>query len=84
MTLPDERYRAVLRTRQLLLNLCNPQHTPRVSKLVRDEARFCLHHFPSEWDLREAAREAPHVFQEKIEPVYRLILEHEDTKKNQH
>lgn len=78
MTLPDERYRAVTRTRQLLLNLCNPQHTPRVSKLIRDEARSCLRHFPNDWDLKEAARGAPNVFQERIEPVYRLILEHEN------
>lgn len=81
MTLPDERYRAVIRTRQLLANLCNPQHTPRVSKLIRSEARSCLRHFPTEWDLHEAAMDAPHVFQEKIEPVYRLILEHENTQK---
>ena len=31
-----KRYCAIIRTRQLLLNLCNPQHTPRLPKLVRD------------------------------------------------
>jgi hypothetical protein len=79
MTLPDERYRAVVRTRQLLVNLCNPQHTPRIPKLIRAEAQYCLRHFPSDWDMKEAALFAPNVFQEKIEPVYRLILEHEAT-----
>ena len=39
MTLPDERYRAVVQTRRFLLDLCNPQHTPRIPKLIRDTAR---------------------------------------------
>jgi hypothetical protein len=77
MTLPDERYRAVERTRQLLLNLCNPKHTPRVPKLVRDEARYCLRHFPSQWDLDRAAEAAPDVFQQQMEPLYRMIKQHE-------
>ena len=36
MTLPDERYRAVIQTRRFLFDLCNPQHTPKVPKLVRE------------------------------------------------
>lgn len=30
MTLPDERYRAVVQTRRFLLGLCNIQHTPMI------------------------------------------------------
>jgi len=77
MTLPDERYRAIMRTRQLLLNLCNAQHTPRVPKIVRDEARYCLHHFPSEFDLKEIERAAPHVIEEHMEPLYRLVKQYQ-------
>ena len=80
MTLPDERYRAVIRTREFLLNLCNPQHTPRVPKLIREEARWCLRHFPSQFDMDMASREAPQVFQEKMEPLYRMVKQYEQDK----
>jgi len=81
MTLPDERYRAVERTRQLLLNLINPAHTPRVPRLVRDEARYCLRHFPSQWDMNAASELAPHVFQERMEPLYRMVKQYDMEKK---
>lgn len=80
MTLPDERYRAVVRTRQLLLNLLNPQHTPRVPKIVRDEARYCLRHFPNDWDMEQVAHTSPEIFQKQMEPVYRMIKQYEQSK----
>jgi hypothetical protein len=83
MTLPDERYRAVERTRQLLLNLLNPEHTPRVPKLIRDEARYCLRHFPTTFDMRIAAEDAPNVFQERMEPLYRMVKQYDMEKKEQ-
>jgi hypothetical protein len=75
MTLPDERYRAVIQTRRFLLDLCNPQHTPRLPKLVRQTARDMLRHYPNEWEMRQAAEGAPDVFQEHMEPLYRLVKE---------
>jgi len=83
MTLPDERYRAVERTRQLLLNLINPEHTPRVPKLIRDEARYCLRHFPTTFDMQIAAEDAPNVFQERMEPLYRMVKQYDMEKKEQ-
>jgi hypothetical protein len=83
MTLPDERYRAVERTRQLLLNLINPEHTPRVPKIVREEARYCLRHFPSTFDMQIAAEDAPNVFQERMEPLYRMVKQYDMEKKEQ-
>ena len=77
MTLPDERYRAVIQTRRFLLDLCNSQHTPRVPKLVRQTARSMLRHYPSDWEMQTAAREAPQVFQERMEPLYRMVKQHE-------
>ena len=77
MTLPDERYRAVIQTRRFLLDLCNSEHTPRVPKLIRETARSMLRHYPSDWEMQTAAREAPQVFQERMEPLYRMVLQHE-------
>jgi hypothetical protein len=83
MTLPDERYRAVIQTRRFLLDLSNHEHTPRVPKLIRDTARSMLRHYPSEWDMKLTADAVPNVFQEKIEPVHRMILQYEnDSKKD--
>jgi hypothetical protein len=73
MTLPDERYRAVVQTRRFLLDLCNTQHTPRVPKLIRDTARSMLRHYPSDWDMQRAAEGAPEVFQERMEDLHRFV-----------
>ena len=74
MTLPDERYRAVVQTRRFLLDLCNTQHTPRVPKLIRDTARSMLRHYPSDWEMQTAARAAPDVFQERMEDLHRFVV----------
>jgi hypothetical protein len=73
MTLPDERYRAVVQTRRFLLDLCNREHTPRVPKLIRDTARSMLRHYPSDWDMQRAAESAPEVFQERMEDLHRFV-----------
>jgi hypothetical protein len=73
MTLPDERYRAVVQTRRFLLDLCNREHTPRVPKIVRDTARSMLRHYPSDWDMQRAAEGAPEVFQEQMEDLHRFV-----------
>ena len=80
MTLPDERYRAVVQTRRFLLDLCNPQHTPKVPKIIREHARSMLRHYPSDWDMTRAAEGAPDVFQERMEAVTRLIKQYEQSK----
>lgn len=83
MTLPDERYRAVIRTRQFLLNLCNPQHTPRVPALVRDEARYCLRHFPDTYDMQTASELAPNIFSEEMEDLHRMVLKYAQDKEHE-
>ena len=83
MTLPDERYRSVIQTRRFLLDLCNPEHTPRVPKLIREHARAMLRHYPSDWDMKQAADSAPHVFAEQMEAVTRLFKQYEENKKPQ-
>jgi hypothetical protein len=80
MTLPDERYRAVVQTQRFLLKILT---TPRVPKAVKDEARWCLRHYPSEYDMRCAAEKAKDVFAVKMEPLYRLVKQYEQDKENE-
>ena len=77
MTLPDERYRAVVQTKKFLEELLT---TPRIPKAIKDNARWCLRHYPSEWDMQIVAREVPAVFQERMEPLYRMVKQYEQDK----
>ncbi len=79
MTLPDERYRAVVQTQRFLLRLLT---TPRIPKAVKDEARWCLRHYPSEYDMKQAAENCPSVFQERMEPLYRMVKQYDQDKEN--
>ena len=83
MTLPDERYRAVMWAMRFLGDVAhNPKKYPRISKAVRQEAYSILRHFPSEWDLQKVSRECPDVFQEKMEPLYRMVKQYDQEKEN--
>ena len=74
MTLPDERYRAVGQARRLLEELCDPKMTPRIPAGIRDRARGALRHYPSKWDMDQAAARAPDVFQERMEDLHRFVM----------
>ena len=74
MTLPDERYRSIMQARRLLEELCDPRLTPKVAAGIRDRARGALRHYPGEYDMKEAARAAPGVFQERMEDLHRFVL----------
>jgi hypothetical protein len=41
-----------------------------------------LRHYPSDWEMQQAAEGAPHVFQERMEPVTRLFKQYEQSKEN--
>lgn len=77
MTLPDERYRSILQTERLLKDLLVASRSPRVPKAIRERAAGCLRHFPSKYDLDSAAETSPHIFQERLEPLYKMIKQHE-------
>lgn len=82
MTLPDERYRSVMWAKRFLESLAyDRKKYPRIPKLIRSEAHSILRHFPSEWDMNRAAEHAPDVFQERMEPVTRLMAQYEQSKK---
>ncbi len=78
MTLPDERYRAVLAAERLLKDLCDPTVTPRVPKTVRDRARGALRHYPSQYDMQRTAAACPEIFQERMEDLHRFIARGRD------
>jgi len=67
MTTPNERFSAVNRTRQFLVDLMDPKKTPRVPRNVREHAYRCLKHYPGDWDIYEAAIQAPGIWGEQIE-----------------
>jgi hypothetical protein len=77
MTLPDERYRAVIQTQKFLVEILS---TPRVPKAIKDGARHCLRHYPNDWDMKRAADGAPDVFQEQMEAVTRLFESYKEKK----
>ncbi len=74
MTLPDERYRAVMAAERLLKDLCDPSVTPRIPKIIRSRAAGCLRHYPGAWDMQRAAAQCPEVFQERMEDLHRFIV----------
>lgn len=81
MTLPDERYRSVMWAKRFLESLAyDRKNYPRISKAVRGEAHSILRHFPSEWDMNQAARTAPEVFAERMEDVQRMFAKYEQSK----
>lgn len=80
MTLPDERYRAVMQAKGFLESLCDPKLTPRVPKNIRLAASRILRHYPSSYHMQTVSHYAPDIFQERMEPVQRMILKYEEGK----
>jgi hypothetical protein len=83
MTLPDERYRAVLAARHLLIRLMDPKETPRVPTEIRQQARNVLRHFPNPWDMDQASEGSPHIFQPRMEEVTKMFKQWEERKNNE-
>ena len=76
MTLPDERYRAVMQSIQFLTRLAGGEY-PRTPKAVRAEARSLLRHYPSAYDMKQAAHNSPNVFQERMDDLHKMVLKYE-------
>jgi len=79
LTLPDERYRAVVQTQKFLAEILI---TPRVPKAIKDQARSCLRHYPNEYDMHHAAEGAPTIFAKHMEPLYRMVKKYDMEKNN--
>ena len=80
MTLPDERYRAVIQTQKFLLEILT---TPRVPKAIKDQARYCLRHYPSEYDMKKVSQTSADIFAERMEDVTRMFKKYEESKNEQ-
>jgi hypothetical protein len=78
MTLPDERYRAVISAYEFLTDLIVPQRTPGLPSAIRHRAQSVLRHYPSAFDMSMAATSAPHVFQERMDPLVKMVQQYED------
>lgn len=84
MTLPDERYRAVMWAKRFLESVAyDRKNYPRISKAIRGEAHSILRHFPSEYDMNKASQTSPDIFAERMEVVTRLMAQYEESKKNE-
>ena len=59
MTIPHERYRALVWAEKLLNDLVSPSATPRVPKEVRQRALHVLRHFPSVYEFEQIAESSP-------------------------
>ncbi len=83
MTLPDERFRAVIQTKNFLQDLLDTKKTPRIPRRLREQAYSLLRHYPSYWDLERAGQAAPEVFQPQMEPVTRMFLQYQLNKQKE-
>ena len=82
MTLPDERYRAVVQTAKFLQSLSYSSEIKRVPLAVRQEARRLLRHYPNEYDMKKTSQSSPDVFQEHMEDLHRMIVKHAQDRDN--
>jgi hypothetical protein len=82
MTLPDERYRSLVQTKKFLIELLSPHTTPRVPKIIRQRASGLLRHWPDDYHLEQMTEQMPMHFAKQMEPLYRMIKQHEQEKKN--
>ena len=42
--------------------LLDPKQTPKVPKWIRQQARWCLKHYPTDLDLAKAMKKCPEIF----------------------
>jgi hypothetical protein len=54
-----------------------------VPKAIKESARRCLRHYPSEYDMQIAAIGSPEVFQQRMEDVTRMFKKYEESKQNE-
>ena len=83
MTLPDERYRAIMFAKSLCEDLLDPSKTPRVPRNIRQRALGVLRHFPDEYYLSMLAEARPDILErrgEQFDPLYKMVKEFNLTK----
>jgi hypothetical protein len=61
MTMNYERRNSVLRTEQFLVAILKGEYAHHYEDLLA-EAKSCLKHYPGEYDMIQAAEQAPEIF----------------------
>lgn len=56
MTTPQERFRSLLKASEFLYELTDPKLTKGVPKLIREQARRILRHYPFPVEIEELAK----------------------------
>jgi hypothetical protein len=80
MTLPDERYQAIMFAKSLCEDLLDSKKTPRVPKDIRRRALGVLRHFPEEYYLSMLADSRPDIIERRgdpYDPLYKMVKEYE-------
>ena len=80
MTMPDERYRAIMYAQSLCEDLLDPKKTPRVPKSIRKRALGVLRHFPEDYYLSMLADARPDILERKgepFDPLYKMVKEYD-------
>jgi hypothetical protein len=83
MTLPDERYRAIIYAKSLCEDLLDSKKTPRVPKQIRQRALGVLRHFPEEYYLGMLAEARPDILERRgdpFDPLYKMVKEYDLSK----
>lgn len=83
MTLPDERYRAIMYAKKFCEDLLSSNKTPRVPKAIRQRALGVLRHFPDEYHLGVLAEARPDIIERRgasFDPLYKMVKEFDLTK----
>ena len=83
MTLPDERYRAIMYAKSFCEDLLDSRKTPKVPKAIRERARGVLRHFPDEYYLSMLADSRPDIIERKgeaFDPLYKMVKEYSLTR----
>ena len=62
MTIPFERTRALVLTKEFLQALVDPKQTPRVPRSLRGRAKALLRHYPGLAEIEIAHKECPDTF----------------------
>lgn len=69
MTLPFERKNSLHMAAAFLRKLLDPKQTPKVPKGVRQQAYWCIRHYPHEYEIERLAERAPDILGDDFELV---------------
>lgn len=79
MTMPHERTRSVIQTREFLIELSRDTSLP---ERVRRDAKFLLRHYPSRTDMVQAGRieEQTEALAGLLDPIFSIPIDDHDHK----